>query len=170
MAFFLPWQFLWIKLEGDDRMDVKQYQFQRLDESAAPAVRKLFVSVFTGEPWNDDWSDEAQLKAYLHDLIGQGNSLAFGLYEGDSLVGVSMGRIKHWYTGTEYCIDELFIAHEKQGKGLGTLFVQEIEKACRALGLTHIFLLTENDVPAYGFYQKQGFYELKTNVAFAKKL
>ena len=85
-------------------------------------------------------------------------------------MGVSMGRIKHWYTGTEYCIDELCIAHGKQGKGLGTLFVREIEKACRALGLTHIFLLTENDVPAYGFYQTQGFYELKTNVAFAKKL
>ncbi len=36
--------------------------------------------------------------------------------------------------------------------------------------MTHIFLLTDKDVPAYGFYRKQGFYELKDNVAFAKKI
>lgn len=36
--------------------------------------------------------------------------------------------------------------------------------------MTHIFLLTENNVPAFEFYKKIGFYELKNNVAFVKKL
>ena len=81
-----------------------------------------------------------------------------------------MGRVKHWYTGTEYCIDELCIRTSKQGKGLGTQFMNEIEKACREMGLTHIFLLTENNVPAFEFYKKLGFYESESNVAFAKKL
>ena len=34
------------------------------------AVTKLFRDVFTGEPWNDDWSDAEQLNAYIADLIG----------------------------------------------------------------------------------------------------
>lgn len=152
------------------QMDRTKYCFKRLDESAAGAVRELFVSVFTKEPWNDDWSDEKQLQLYLHDLTGQENSLTFGLYEGAELIGVSMGHIRHWYSGTEYCIDELCIHTAKQGKGVGTLFMQEIEKACRELGYTCIFLMTESNVPAYEFYKRQGFYESGTNVLFAKKL
>lgn len=146
------------------------YRFQRLDENATPALEELFLSVFTKEPWNDDWSDRNQLKAYLHDLTGQSNSLTFGLYEGEELIALSMGRIKHWYTGTEYCIDELCVRTAKQGRGVGTLFVQEIGRACKELGMTHLFLQTENNVPAYEFYKKQGFSLLEHNVAFAKEL
>lgn len=151
-------------------MNPTKYNFRQLDEKSSAAVRELFVSVFTQEPWNDDWSDENQLQAYIQDLIGQSNSLTFGLYEGSRLVGISMGRIRHWYSGTEYCIDELCISSSEQGKGAGTLFIREIEKACREMGLRHIFLLTENNVPAFEFYKKQGFSELKTNAAFAKTL
>ncbi len=151
-------------------MSTQKYIFKRLDESNSDIIRELFASVFTKEPWNDDWSDENQLRAYIHDLAGQDNSLTFGLYEGNELIGVSMGHIKHWYTGTEYFIDELCISTSKQGQGIGILFVGEIEKACREMGLTHIFLLTGKDAPAYKFYKKQGFCEAESMVAFAKDL
>ncbi|MDE7278833.1 MAG: GNAT family N-acetyltransferase [Oscillospiraceae bacterium] len=151
-------------------MDTTKYSFKRLDESNSDIIRKLFASVFTKEPWNDDWSDENQLRSYIHDLVGQDNSLTFGLYEGNELIGISMGHIKHWYTGTEYFIDELCISTENQGQGIGTLFVAEIENACRELGLTHLFLLTGKDVPVYKFYKKQGFFEAESMVAFAKDL
>lgn len=151
-------------------MDTKQYSFQQLDKSAAEAIQALFVSVFSREPWNDDWSDREQLRLYIHDLIGQENSLTFGLFEDGALTGVAMGRVKHWYSGTEYCIDELCVSTHSQGRGVGTRFVGEIERACRALGLSHIFLLTENNVPAFGFYKKLGFSQLEHNAAFAKKL
>ena len=147
-----------------------EYFIKKLDESADAFIKELFVSVFTVDPWNDDWSDKEQLDLYIHDLIGQSNSLTFGLYEGAELIGVSMGRIKHWYTGTEYCVDELCIQTAKQGRGLGQRFVNGIEKACKQLGLTHIFLQTENNVPAYEFYKKLGFVQLENDVAFAKQL
>ena len=102
--------------------------------------------------------------------MGQDNSLTFGLYEGNELIGVSMGHIKHWYTGTEYYIDELCISTEKQGQGAGTMFVGEIEKACGEMGLTHLFLLTGKDVPAFRFYKKQDFRAAENMVAFAKNL
>lgn len=151
-------------------MDRTGLYFKRLGEEDGAATRKLFASVFTEEPWNDDWSDGKQLEAYLHDLTGQSNSLAFGLYEGSELVCLSLGRVKHWYTGAEYCIDEFCVQTARQGQGLGGLFMEKIEAACKDRGMTHIFLLTDRDVPAYGFYRKLGFYELESNVAFAKKL
>ena len=81
-----------------------------------------------------------------------------------------MGRVKHWYEGTEYCVDELCVRTGCQGQGLGTVLVEEIEKACIGLGLAYIFLMTESDVPAFGFYKKLGFYQLEKSAAFAKKL
>lgn len=77
-------------------------EFKKLSIDDLESIRSLFVSVFTTEPWNDDWSDTKQLNMYLNDLIGQSNSLTYGMYEGNELIGVSMGHIKHWYTGTEY--------------------------------------------------------------------
>lgn len=133
-------------------------------------IKALFTSVFTIEPWNDDWSNQEQLDLYLSDLVGQSNSLTYGLFEDERLIGVSMGHIRHWYSGTEYYVDELCIRTDKQGKGIGTYFLKEIEKEIKKIGLAQIFLQTENNVPAYGFYQKNGFYELKEHVSFAKQI
>lgn len=146
------------------------YAFKKIGTRETAAVKALFTDVFTAEPWNDDWSDRQQLDLYLQDLMGQSNSLTYGLFEGPALVAVSMGRVKHWYSGTEYCIDEFCVRGDKQGQGVGTCFLEAIEQDIRTQGMTHLFLLTENDVPAYGFYRKNGFSELKTSVAFAKQV
>ena len=144
------------------------YTLKKLGPDDREEIKSVFVSVFTAEPWCDDWSDEAQLDLYIQDLIGQGYSLTYGLYDADELIGISLGYIKHWYSGTEYIINELCIKTDRQGAGAGTFFIREIEKAIRELGLKQIFLLTDSDVPAYEFYRKNGFTELKTNVAFSK--
>ena len=143
---------------------------RKIGTEEMPAIRELFAGVFTGEPWNDDWSDGGQLDLYLEDLVGQQNSLTYGLYEDGRMVGLSMGRMKHWYTGTEYYIDELCIRTDRQGTGLGTLFLQEIEHAIREDGMVQIFLQTSADVPAYQFYRKNGFQELKGHVSFQKRI
>ena len=141
---------------------------KRLNINDKEMIKELFTGVFTGEPWNDDWSDKEQLDMYINDLVGQGYSLTYGLFDGDELIGLSMGYIKHWYSGTEYIINELCIKTCRQGTGAGTFFLSEIEKAIKELGLKQIFLLTDKNVPAYEFYKKNGFVEVTDNVAFAK--
>ena len=59
---------------------------------------------------------------------------------------------------------------DKQRQGVGSRFLREIETDIRTNGMTHVFLLTETDVPAYQFYRKNGFFELETNAAFAKRV
>lgn len=142
---------------------------KRLNMDYFEEIKQLFVSVFTKEPWNDDWSDEAQLNAYMTGLIENNNSLVLGFYDEEKLIGLAMGRIKHWYTGTEFYIDELCIKTEEQGKGLGTRFIKEMEQYLLSIGIVQMFLLTERTAPAYEFYKKNGFYELTGNVAFAKQ-
>lgn len=134
------------------------------------AIKELFVGVFTIEPWNDDWSNQEQLNLYLSDLVGQSHSLTYGVFQNKKLIGVSMGHIRHCFTGTEYYMDELCIQTDKQGNGIGTLFLKEIEDEIKEIGLVQLFLQTEKSIPAYGFYQKNGFYELKEHVSFAKRI
>ncbi len=133
-------------------------------------IKCFFCDVFTREPWNDDWSDEAQLDAYITDLTANRNSLVFGLFDEEKMVGLAIGSIRHWYTGTEYVIDEFCIKTEEQGRGLGTLFMQMIEKEITERGIKRIFLQTERTLPAYEFYKKNGFGEMTDHVSFAKRI
>ena len=132
-------------------------------------ITELFRDVFTNEPWNDDWSDPRQLDAYITDLIGQRYSLTLGYFDGERLVALSMGYVKHWYKGTEYVIDEFCVDRQRQGRGIGTAFMKAIEAYLAENGIFGIFLQTENDVPAYGFYLHNGFSELTGHVSFAKR-
>ena len=72
-------------------------------------VKRFFKEVFTKEPWNDDWSNEEQLESYIVDLIGNPNSLTLAYLDENRLVALAMGHIKHWYSSTEYYIDELCV-------------------------------------------------------------
>ena len=58
------------------------FELKRLSIKDKAAITDVFISVFTKEPWNDDWSDKVQLDMYINDLIGQGYSLTYGLYDG----------------------------------------------------------------------------------------
>ena len=143
---------------------------KRLSIKDKEIITDVFTSVFTKEPWNDDWSDTNQLDMYINDLVGQNYSLTYGLFEDDELIGISLGYVKHWYRGTEYIINEFCVKTDRQGAGAGSFFIAEIEKAIKEMGLKQIFLLTDSNVPAYNFYKKNGFVECTTNVAFAKWL
>jgi hypothetical protein len=41
-------------------------------------IKELFVSVFSEEPWYEDFSDTKQLDLLMSDYIGQNNSLSYG--------------------------------------------------------------------------------------------
>ena len=142
---------------------------KRLTIKDKKIITDVFTSVFTKEPWNDDWSDTNQLDMYINDLVGQYYSLTYGLFDDDELIGIALGYIKHWYSGTEYIINEFCVKTERQGAGAGSFFITEIEKAIKELGIKQIFLLTDSNVPAYNFYKKNGFSEEQTTRPMVKR-
>jgi aminoglycoside 6'-N-acetyltransferase I len=142
---------------------------KRLTIKDKKIITDVFTSVFTKEPWNDDWSDTNQLDMYINDLVGQGYSLTYGLFDDNELIGISLGYVKHWYSGTEYIINEFCIKTDRQGAGAGSFFIAEIEKAIKELGIKQIFLLTDSNVPAYNFYKKNGFSEEQTTRPMVKR-
>ena len=145
-------------------------EFRSLTINDREAVKALFRDVFMNAPWFDDWSDEDRLDAYIDDLAGQSNSLSLGYFEGGALAALALGCIRHWQTGTEYHIDEFCVARNRQGQGVGSAFLAEIEAYLARIGIRRFFLQTDVDMPAYGFYARRGFRELTGHVSFAKEI
>lgn len=145
-------------------MELRELSIHNIEE-----IKSFFVNVFSKEPWNDDWSNDNQLHSYIKDLIGNNNSLSLGLFENNTMVGLSMGHIRHWYSGTSYFIDEFCIKTELQGKGSGSKFLQEIEQFIKTKGIVQVFLQTERTMPAYQFYKKNGYTELRDHITFVKE-
>ncbi|MBQ7147434.1 MAG: GNAT family N-acetyltransferase [Pseudobutyrivibrio sp.] len=131
-------------------------------------MANLFKSAFAGEPWNDDWSDEEQLIEYIKEKSGGFHAINYGLLLDGKLVAISLGQIAHWWEGINYVLDKLCVTPECQGTGIGTRFMEQIESDLKSRGVKGIFLQTDNDKPAYKFYQKNGFTELSKHVSLFK--
>ena len=147
-----------------------KFDFIVLDDSLLSRAAALFREAFAGEPWNDDWSDEAQLLEYIKDISMSRNALNYGIMIDGELAAAALGSVRHWWEGTNYNIEEFFIAPNLQGQGLGTRFMELIEEDIKKRGLAGIFLQTDSDKPAYRFYKKNGFGDLGTHVSLYKGL
>lgn len=147
---------------GGIKMNARQLNINDID-----AVKIVFLNTFSKTPWNDTWTCQ-QLHEYISEIMENRSSLSFGIYQNDILVGIALGRIKSWYEGTEYWIEEFGILPELQQNGIGSKFISEIEAILSQKGIAHIVLLTERNVPAYRFYKKNGFEENSEITVFSK--
>ena len=145
-------------------------EFITLDETYLPEVAKLYKNAFGREPWNDNWDDETQLMEYIKEISCSFNSLNYGLFIDGKLAAVSIGMIRHWWEGTNYNIEEFCVSPALQHCGIGSRFMEMIEKDILSRGLKGIFLQTDIDKPAYRFYQKNGFGELSSHVSLYKRI
>lgn len=143
-------------------------KFEVLGEEHIPQMAELFARAFGGEPWNDDWSDRRQLDEYMRDIACSRNPLNFGLFVGGRLAALSVGSIRHWWEGTNYVVEELCVSPDLQGRGVGTRFMGMIEEDVARRGLAGIFLQTDSDKPALGFYRRNGFRLLNAHVSLFK--
>ena len=145
-------------------------EFVILGEEDLPVMAELYKRAFSGAPWNDDWSDREQLMEYIREISGSYNSLHYGLRIDGKLIAVSIGMIRHWWEGTNYTIEELYVDPDCQGQGIGSRFISMIEDDIRGRGLAGIFLQTDNDKPSYRFYHKNKFGDLDSHVSLYKNI
>ena len=140
-----------------------------LDITYIEAMEKLMADIFWREPWNDTWSGR-QLHAYITELMENKNSLAFGLFQDENMIGMAVGKTVSWMDGKEYWIDEFGIVPQAQKKGTGSGFMEAIGEKVKEKGISSLALLTDRNMPAYRFYKKNGFEEKKEMVFFSKKV
>lgn len=84
------------------------------------------------------------------------------------MIGFSWGRIRHWYEGTEYYIDDLGIDPDCQGKGDGKKFLGLLEEELKTMDIHRIRLYTLRGIPAYHMYLGSDYDEQQGEVFFIK--
>ena len=129
-------------------------------------IKLINKDAFYAPPWNDRWNDEDVFHKYIEDIIDNKNSLSFGIYEGNELVGIALGRMKHWFDGIEYCIDDFCIKTSRQGQGFGSKLIAYIKNFAFQHGFKRISLLTDKSASAYNFYKKNQLEEATERVCF----
>lgn len=141
-------------------------ELKQLSSSDMPKVMSVIKRAFAAEPWNDRWDDDGIFELYIADLTGNASSLSLGLFDEGELIALALGRTKHWFWGTEYCIDDLCVEPACHGRGIGSVFISMLREYSAHNSIARLSLKTSRRAPAYGFYLKNGFAEAKDDVFF----
>ncbi|MGM0123787.1 hypothetical protein IGI37_001161 [Enterococcus sp. AZ194] len=117
----------------------------------------LAMATFTKEPWNDVYESREQAFTFYENHLKNNYFLGYVAFVDNQLAALSIGMRKPWIQGMEYYIDEFCVDYNLQGKGIGSVFIDEIIKDLKKKNLNAIILNTDKNYPSKDFYIKNGF-------------
>ncbi|WP_022891606.1 GNAT family N-acetyltransferase [Agromyces subbeticus] len=100
----------------------------------------------------------AVLTERLHSLLAESDTIAY--LAGEPAVGVALVTLRSnvWYDGPVALLDELYVAPDQRGHGLGTAMINLLFADAEALGVSAIEINVDSeDVDAQRFYERHGF-------------
>ena len=138
-------------------------------QSDLSACADILCSVYNNDLWQCNW-DKGTAEAYLSDFFHAAKFVGFVIeLEGEILGGI-FAREKIWWNTSEVFVEEMFIRPDRQGKGLGSMLLGEMEAYVREKGLAGITLSTNRYAPAPAFYRKNGFVDCGHVLYMAKEI
>ena len=145
------------------------------DISLTEASVDLFISVFSRAPWHDVFESKDAVMNFFHAFIRLPNFKGYQLIDNNNqVIGLSIGFIKPWLKNGElryeYFLDQYCIDYTQQGKGFGKYFMREIEERLKSENINDIILNTDLSSPAYSFYIKTGFQDMREYGFLSKEL
>lgn len=110
-----------------------------------------------------EWTQKTTYKR-IHQVWSREDSMCLILEQGGEVIGFAMGYFEQYDDIQAYDLVEIVIAHEYQGKGIGTYFMGLIEVKVKELGGATIQLEAVNDDMHNSFYGKLGYKDTKNLV------
>jgi aminoglycoside 6'-N-acetyltransferase I len=133
-------------------MEYKTIQTEDLNRCA-----EIFVEVFKGPPWNEDWAVSIAL-CRLTEIAGTPGFVGLRSMSEGRTVGFVMGYLESFDTGGDFYLKEMCILPTMQRQGIGTALLDQLKTHLIEAGARKLYLLTERGGPAARFYEKNGFY------------
>lgn len=132
-----------------------------------PAVIPLYLHYYNGQ--GDMWTEETAYRR-IWQVLGAPDSYCLLAEENGAVLGFAIGHFETYSDLIAYDLVEIVIAGDRQNTGLGTAFMQELERRVRELGAAMIQLQAVNDEMHNHFYSKLGYYNAENLIIKAKFL
>lgn len=116
---------------------------------------ELFCDTFSSDPWNESWNSARAIERLNHFFVSPG---FVGLVaEEQEIHGLVIGNTEPFYSGTIFYLREMCTKSHERGQGIGTKLLSRLELNLKEMHVTSIYLLTNRNIPAAGFYKNRGF-------------
>lgn len=138
-----------------------------VEESDLLTCTDVFIEVFNGEPWNDEWQPE-KAKQYVLDFYHTPGFMGLVATEGEETTGFLFGVHRVWWSGDEFFINEMCVKGNRQKQGIGKALLDRLLEELNTRKITHLSLLTDRGIPAEDFYKKNGFTEVERLVFLSR--
>ena len=113
------------------------------------------------------WTAETAGKR-IRQVLRIDDSYALLMEEDECVAGFAMGYFKQYDDIVGYTLEEILIAGEYQNKGLGSSFLQELERWVREKGASCVEIQAVNDAMHERYYGKAGYHNVKNFVMKVK--
>jgi GNAT superfamily N-acetyltransferase len=123
------------------------------------ACAEVYISAYGAEPWNEKY-ERKSVEKYISDYLGSKTKQCFAASENGKIIGIALCLVVPSMDKPFLRVEDFCVSSEKQGKGLGTEFMNLIAKEAKKLGCDSVILGTQKDFPSHKFYLKNGFAEI----------
>jgi len=113
------------------------------------------------------WTEQTASKR-IHQVLSMEDAYGIILGKENHVIGFAMGYFKQYDDIVSYMLDEIVIAREHQNKGLGRLFLAEIERQAQEQGASCVELQAVNDEMHERYYGKAGYHNAENFVLKVK--
>lgn len=118
-------------------------------------VIPLYIDYYNNHE-NCCWTEATAFKR-IHQAFVMEDAYCIIAEEKDEPVGFVLGCFQQYDDLLAFDIDEIVVKSSRQGHGLGTMMLQQLENDVRAKGAKLIQLTSVNDEMHHHFYKKLGF-------------
>lgn len=133
-----------------------------------PALLPLYLDWYNGHE-GGCWTPETAGKR-IRQVLTMEDAWGLVLEDEHALIGFVMGYFKQYDDILGYTLEEIVVAGDRQGRGLGTLLLGELEKRAREKGASCVELQAVADEMHEHWYGKAGYRNAKNFVLKVKWL
>lgn len=130
----------------------QNFKCRIMSEADINLVVPLYIDHYNNYE-DGEWTQETTYKR-IHQVWSREDSLCLILERSTDVLGFVMGYFEQYDDIQAYDLIEIVIAHEYQGKGIGTQFMEIIEAKVKEHGGAMIQLQAVNDDMHNSFYGK----------------
>ena len=141
--------------------------YRAMTEADIASVIPLYMEYYNAQ--GDERTPETVRRRIWQEL-GSVDSYCLMAESNGEPIGFAMGRFQQYFDLMAYDLVEIVIAAQYQNRGIGTAFMQELERRVKEQGAAMVQLEAVNDELHAHFYGKLNYYDATNLVLKAKFL